>query len=440
MTITADNLNRTKKLLLDSGEVTDMENLDEAFAGYGMVLRYSAEEVSTFEGQLALITMMNLAVRSMDGQVEVQGPLQVPLVLPGFAGKNIAEAAAQFGVSVTYKCQTGAPVLALSFSEDAIAPVAAGWRAAAVGVGCKAPFAAARAQPVAITAAAALAVNEAFHVLRNDHLLGGKRVLGLNLWRPDVKLGWDRPELDGPDFVGMTSAILVLGLGHLGQAYLWTLGMQLAGLEKGELWLQDDDYLTDSTWSTSILTPKKFAKQRKARLVARAMESIGFETRIVENRLMRAEQFTVETPKLVLFGVDNPHARRLISRLPVSVLVEAGLGERHDTFRGIRAHSFPQAEDSAMIWAERPDMLLNIPEEGPDLAPAYRRHLERTKDRCGTTTLASKSVGVPFVGCFAAALVLSEFFRRLAGEPGFKLQETNLRDIADRDIIARQNR
>jgi hypothetical protein len=90
-----------------------------------------------------------------------------------------------------------------------------------------------------------------------------------------------------------------------------------------------------------------------------------------------------------------------------------------------------------MIWADRPDTPLNNLGEEQNLAPAYRRHLERTKDRCGTTTLASKSVGVPFVGCFAAALVLSEFFRRLAGEPGFDLQEANLRDIADRDIVAR---
>ena len=60
--------------------------------------------------------------------------------------------------------------------------------------------------------------------------------------------------------------------------------------------------------------------------------------------------------------------------------------------------------------------------------------LDQTKDQCGTTTLASKSVGVPFIGCFAACLVLSEFFRRLAGGTCQEVQEVDLRDLADREL------
>lgn len=439
MTITADNLNRTKKLLLDSGEVTDLEALDAAYAKYGMVLQFERSEAQTFQAQLSLLTILNLAARCTDGQVELRGPLDIMLVVPGFAGSTLAEAAAQCGAKEDYRCGANAPVLGLGAATNAITPAAAGWRAAVIGIGCRSPFEPGTAQPLAIVAASALAVSEAFNVLRNDHPLAGKRVMGLNLWSPSLRTRWQEAEADGPEVVSVSAPILIAGLGHLGQAYVWGLAMQLQGSELPELWLLDDDWLTESTWSTSMLTPKAYVRQRKTRLVAGLVEKFGFAARLVEQRLLKVEQFTDETPKLVLFGVDNPAARRLISRLPAMVVVEAGLGDRHDSFRKIRVHGFPQSGDSAAIWADRHGVAASVSDQRvaaiePKLAPAYRKMLDQTKDQCGTTTLASKSVGVPFVGCFAACLVLSEFFRRLSGGTCQEVQEVDLRDLADREL------
>lgn len=438
MIITADNLNRTKKILLDSGEVTDLGSLNAAFAKYGMVLRFERAEAQAFSAQLSLLTMLNLAARCTDGQVEVQGPMDIALMVPGFVGMTLADAAAQFGVKTGYQGGANLPVLGLRPAQGSLAPAAAGWRAAVVGAGCVCPFIPGEAQPMAIVAAAALAVGEAFTVLRKDHPLAGKRVMGLNLWSPNQTTGWQEPNADGPGFVEVSAPILLAGLGHLGQAYLWTLAMQLHGSNLPDLWLQDDDWLTESTWSTSMLTPKCPPKQRKTRLIANVAERFGFSARIIEQRLLRVEQFTDETPKLVLFGVDNPAARRLISRLPAIVLVEAGLGDRHDTFRKIRVHGFPQSGDSASIWADRRALAAPVAGSGTasenKLAPAYRRLLAETKDQCGTTTLASKSVGVPFVGCFAACLVLSEFFRRVAGASSYQVQEFDMRDL-ERELV-----
>ncbi|MBS0437099.1 MAG: hypothetical protein JSR75_19810 [Proteobacteria bacterium] len=427
MTINADNLNRTKKLLLDTGEVTDVAELDKAFERYAVIVRFGAADVASREGELGLLTMLNTAARTLDGQVQVEGPVDVVLKTKGFEGTTLKQALTTFGAKPGYRAPSEVPLLSLT-NADTVRPVAAGWRAAVVGCGSSMPFEPGVAEPLAVIAAAALAVNEAFHMLRRDHALAGKRVQGLSLWRPDVLDGWASADFDGPAGPSLPAPLWVLGLGNLGQAYLWTIAAQFSFQRKLELWLQDDDVVTDASWSTSVLTPKGVVKRRKARMLADAMDARGFETRAVEQRMLTKEQVTDETPRLVLFGVDNTAARRLVSDLSAMVLVEAGLGQAHDTFRGIRVHGFPQEQHSRDIWSAK------AAKERP-LAQAYQRLLDETKDICGTTTLASRSVGVPFVGCFAAALVVAELLRRLYGGRTMQVQDLNLRELADRECV-----
>jgi hypothetical protein len=46
---------------------------------------------------------------------------------------------------------------------------------------------------------------------------------------------------------------------------------------------------------------------------------------------------------------------------------------------------------------------------------AYRALRHEGMDQCGLAQLASRTVGVPFVGLIAAALAVSELLRRLHG-------------------------
>ena len=47
--------------------------------------------------------------------------------------------------------------------------------------------------------------------------------------------------------------------------------------------------------------------------------------------------------------------------------------------------------------------------------PAYKKLKQDGMDACGLTQLASRTVGVPFVGLIAGSLVISELLRRLHG-------------------------
>jgi hypothetical protein len=57
-------------------------------------------------------------------------------------------------------------------------------------------------------------------------------------------------------------------------------------------------------------------------------------------------------------------------------------------------------------------------------------------DACGLTQLASRTVGVPFVGLTAAALALSELLRRLHGGPGLSFVSGSLMALEDVETSA----
>ena len=65
-----------------------------------------------------------------------------------------------------------------------------------------------------------------------------RRAIGLNLWRPAQD--WRSAEF-GPTLDRLPSSAWIVGMGNLGQAYLWTLGFLPYGDFAPEIILQDFD-------------------------------------------------------------------------------------------------------------------------------------------------------------------------------------------------------
>ena len=120
--------------------------------------------------------------------------------------------------------------------------------------------------PLAGMLSAALAVNEAYLFVNGGASVAGRCALGLSLWRPDAGFDWLAGDSGEPELTYLPSRLWMLGLGHLGQAYLWGLGL-LPYLEPGDvsLVLQDIDVITPSTDSTSVLTEAELIGQKKTR-------------------------------------------------------------------------------------------------------------------------------------------------------------------------------
>lgn len=99
---------------------------------------------------------------------------------------------------------------------------------------------------------------------------------------------WRHKEAAGPVIERLPSSLWLIGLGNLGQAYLWTLS--LLPYEKPEdvkLVLQDFDVLAESNTSTSLLTRGELVGTRKTRAMAAWAEARGFEAAIVERPFLQ---------------------------------------------------------------------------------------------------------------------------------------------------------
>src|SRR5262249_1512909 len=132
--------------------------------------------------------------------------------------------------------------------------VFAGWRGGVIPA--HSPFIDAEKETMALAPmlAAALAVSEAFFHVQGTKLVAGRRSIGFSLWNTN-RIDWQTPDVDVPPLRYLPSQLWLIGLGHLGQAYLWALSL-LPYLKRDELSLvlQDIDKITRSTESTSILS------------------------------------------------------------------------------------------------------------------------------------------------------------------------------------------
>ena len=284
------------------------------------------------------------------------------------------------------------------------------------------------AMPLSGMLAAGLAVNEAFLFMSGGMPVAGRRALGLSLWRPDREVDWLQSDQSEPALTYLPSRLWLIGLGHLGQAYLWGLGL-LPYLEPANvsLVLQDIDVITESTESTSVLSDSSMIGQKKTRAMAAWAEQRGFAT-VLHERMFAADfKRQAEEPGVALCGLDNAVGRRALDQVGFDFIVEAGLGRGHRDFRTMRLHVLPGRRAAADIWKRTGDG------EKVEDRPAYGKLLEDgVLDRCGMTLLASKAVGAPFVGSVAATLALSEVLRLLHGGRVYQLIDLDLLGLDQR--------
>lgn len=192
-----------------------------------------------------------------------------------------------------------------------------------------------RAITTAAVLAGALGVSEVFQFLRGNPMAGSRSV-GLSLWAPGHE-DWEHAPA-GPMSIVLPSRLWLIGLGHLGQAYLWVLGLlPYENPGEVELVLQDFDRLTLSNDSTSLLTTPALVGERKTRAMARWAEARGFRTRLVERLFPGGITVTDDEPRLALGGVDTAQARAAYEDAGFDCVIEAGLGAGPTEYLAMRA-------------------------------------------------------------------------------------------------------
>jgi len=429
-----DHLHRLVKEAIDSGAADSLEAAQALFEGYRLTLNIDAEAVRQPDHQSALLTAVALGRRVFLGGVTVCGPLEVPLNVDLPLGATLAGAVRQLG-GRTGTSPDGGPQISIG---GLAAPRAAGvhlrtcwwdWRAGAAPAHMDLPPNGA-AMPLSPMLAAALAVSEAFFHVRGGTPTAGRRAVGLSLWDPASR-DWLNSSAAGPTLERLPASLWLIGLGHLGQAYLWALGLlPYADPSQLDLVLQDVDVVTASTESTSILTDASMIGTRKTRSTSRWAEQRGFSTRIIERMFDAEFRRRDDEPPVALCGLDNALGRRALDKVGFDMVVEAGLGRGHRDFHTLRLHTLPALRSADEIWKT------SVEDEDLTDRPGYRKLLaDGSLDQCGVTLLAGKAVGAPFVGATAACLAVAEVLRLLHQGPVYQLVDLDLLGVSHQAAV-----
>lgn len=426
-----NQLHRLAKLLMDTGEAATVEEANRILARYRLGIQVGKGAIRSPALQASLLTAVNTGRRCFLGGVQVTGDLEVPLQIPWRQCSTLAEAVSDLQGQIAGELNPGLPMIYFGdgtpndeCSRFAVRPVIRGWSGGVVPFNDLVDVPGAESFTPAGVLAGALAVSEAFQFIRGDNPQAGHRPIGLSLWRPEQSKTWLDAD-PGPMITSLPAKLWLIGLGHLGQAYLWTLGfLPYPRPNSAKLVLQDIDELEDANDSTSLLTHRELVGTRKTRVMAAWSEERGFQTTLVERKFAGDFRIHDDEPALALCGVDNIDARADLEKVGFKRIIEAGLGKGTQEYLSFQIHTFPASRLAEKCWmrkTEEDETANRLIQQ-----PAYQELHAKGMDRCGLTELAGRSVGASFVGAIASALVIAQVLRILRGE--------NIDQVIDGDL------
>lgn len=368
----------------------------------------SCERVS---GQAALLSAINSAQRAFLGGINVCAPLHNQALLPQLRERTLKEAITLAGYTPTpikeptHTIYIGSPDVSAK-ADDVIVHCDA-WRGGSSDVGNPAAFLIGDADNLSLggTFAGASAVHRCFVRATNlpSRLLGNP--CGISLWDPNSD--WLSPVSD-QHLTTLPNRLWTLGLGHLGQAFLWNMAfLPFKDPKEVEFWLNDFDTISESNLGSGVLCNKDSIGRRKTRHCAEWLELLGFDTVITERHFGTNWNRTEDEPSVAFCGFDSAKSRLHLDSAGFDLVFECGLGGSLANFDQTEMHVFPNKRKSAHdLWKQ---YVNKKPVIDPSIVALFQDHNEV----CGQLAIevSGNSVSTSFVGLMAGALAVSEILR-----------------------------
>lgn len=355
----------------------------------------------------AVLTAVSVGRRTFLGGVRVVGVLDQPVnsALPVSAA-SLGEATVEIGAS-TFDGKPSRRIVVGTgnYWDDtwSIAVWSKGWRAATAELGALRWYGG--DNPLSGIAAGALGVGKAFEAERGC--------------RPELRSGVDLwpvacADQKAPRFadVFLPGALWLIGLGNLGQAFLWALAaLPYADPSSVSLVLQDRDKVTEENWATSVLVNDETCGSLKTRICEGWALAKGFDVRRLDRHLLVGDRLEPHDPRVALSGVDKIESRKIMAAVGFHCIVDVGLGRTRSDFDKYRVTLFDETRPINVHFAGQTDQSLNESILDQD---AYRR-LAKDLGRCGAMEVAGASIAVPYVSAIASAIAVSRLIALSSG-------------------------
>lgn len=431
-----NSLHRGAKILVDLGLVKSWDAAIEQLSRYRFAVNLGADAAASVAGQHALLTIVNCGIRCCPGGVYVFGIPESQKSRSVLSdGGSLRDAVQTYGGKVLDGEPDGPdiPTIVLGDASGGNASLAlrvtwGGWSGGVAPLTSETRLGEDETFPPASILAAALGVSEIFAALLGKDLMAGRRSLGMNLREADQL--WTEPV--SPLSLYLPKSLWLLGLGHLGQAYAWVAAsLTYPEGDRPRFVLQDFDVVKESNLSTSIMSFSDNLGVLKTRVVSRWLESRGFATRLIERPFAGDLRVSRDEPRVLLAGLDNFVARRLLESAGVDLVVDVGLGALAADYDGICLQCFTTTGRAAKAFQE--------PKRSRPIQTRVR-NLEAYKelglDTCGMHLASDAAVGVPFVGVSAACLAIAEICTAVEGRSLPDTLALSLSDLPDVDSVS----
>mgnify|MGYP001046187553 FL=1 len=397
---------RIAKAMTDATESDkDFEQADATLVAVRVVICIDSDQARTAAGQAAVLTIITTCCKCF-GRVVLVCADEPAMNRQLGLGATLLEAARACGAEVsptqpmdtTHVVSIGSAIAEEGFVrcwwDSWTAGILPGWEGEPMGNS---------ANPLSGIFSGALAVREIF-----ANVIGRRRGVvrssKVSLWCPQ-----GGESCHPPNILTLPKSLWLVGLGHLGQGFLWSLGFLPPA---AHAILQDDQTAGEENVATGLVTRQSDfeRKNHKTRVAARWLDGAGWTTSILERRNYGDLRLTADDPAVVLTSIDEPLARIDIAKAGYSFLVDAGVGHGAVDFEIGQVRVVPRGVDPEGLWSRPPN-----PKDIDAMLQkrAYRAHA-RKHDNCGTFSLAEASVAVPFVGAAIGALTIAQLLRLAA--------------------------
>jgi molybdopterin/thiamine biosynthesis adenylyltransferase len=372
-------------------------------------------------GQAALLTIAECAVRMFRGGVYLARDFAEPVVVGCRPPVPLQRFLTEIGCH-----REAAPAHALALHVGADVPEkvkvlccwADGW-IASVSPRPGAPTTS--GNEISGALAGAMMASEAFRSQVLKDLRAGRRTLRISALTPS-----DPEPVAAMTLERLPARCWLLGLGNLGQATLWLLGL-LPYADPGavELFLQDGDAVGPENLDVQLLTRFAWIGRKKARAAAYWAEAQGFRTTIIERRFTTGFRRMLDEPGLIFVGVDNLETRRAAAAEQggFDLVLDGGLGATPAEVFDIRLHGFPGSRTPQGAWPPATVASGTLP------GMALSRLVEQGRlPMCGALRITGQAVGVPSTAVAAAAIAVAQACRAISSAAYCDLVDLSLAD------------
>lgn len=295
---------------------------------------------SSISEQISLLTATNIAHRVF-GSIKCFIPNDTPNLLP-FKEKLFSELVIGFGGKVEETGQPKTNEVKILFGKECydincIEAISSGWRGGINLIDQDRIQLLNKNNPISLrpVASASIACYAAFCKVYG---LESSRIdmnTGLSLWNLNAGKNWFKDTNDGPEQLYYPRNIWSLGLGHLGQAYLWTIAlMNIKKSEEITFLLQDDDVIGKENIGSQVLSFNDDVGKLKTRPCMNFLEYLGFKTRLIEKPFEKVDSDSewMKDFTFLINGVDNITTRRNINKMNLDLYLDGATNGKLSLF------------------------------------------------------------------------------------------------------------